>query len=59
MSARPLLAVDGDSLAHRAFHALPSSIKDGASHCVAHNRKVFGFAFLCKIMLELGLPIRD
>ena len=23
---RPLLAVDGDSLAHRAFHALPSSI---------------------------------
>ena len=28
--ARPLLIVDGDSLAHRAFHALPSSIKDGA-----------------------------
>ncbi len=27
---RPLLAIDGDSLAHRAFHALPSSIKDGA-----------------------------
>ena len=29
---RPLLAVDGDSLAHRAFHALPASIKgaDGA-----------------------------
>lgn len=24
----PLLAVDGDSLAHRAFHALPQSIKD-------------------------------
>ena len=24
--ARPLLAVDGDSLAHRAFHALPPSI---------------------------------
>jgi 5'-3' exonuclease len=24
---RPLLAVDGDSLAHRAFHALPSSIR--------------------------------
>jgi DNA polymerase-1 len=24
--ARPLLAVDGDSLAHRAFHALPDSI---------------------------------
>jgi DNA polymerase I len=27
---RPLLAVDGDNLAHRAYHALPSSIKDGA-----------------------------
>jgi 5'-3' exonuclease len=26
---RPLLAVDGDSLAHRAYHALPSSIRDG------------------------------
>ncbi len=25
---RPLLIVDGDSLAHRAYHALPSSIKD-------------------------------
>jgi DNA polymerase-1 len=25
----PLLAIDGDSLAHRAFHALPSSIKGG------------------------------
>ena len=25
--ARPLLAVDGDSLAHRAFHALPGSIR--------------------------------
>ena len=29
MSPRPLLVVDGDSLAHRAFHALPSSIRDG------------------------------
>jgi DNA polymerase-1 len=29
---RPLLAVDGDSFAHRAYHAMPSSIKraDGA-----------------------------
>jgi DNA polymerase I len=25
--SRPLLAVDGDSLAHRAFHALPDSIR--------------------------------
>jgi DNA polymerase I len=29
VSARPLLAVDGDSLAHRAYHALPGSIRDG------------------------------
>ncbi len=28
-SARPLLAVDGDSLAHRAYHALPRSITGG------------------------------
>jgi DNA polymerase-1 len=27
VNLRPLLAVDGDSLAHRAFHALPDSIK--------------------------------
>jgi len=24
---RPLLAIDGDSLAHRAYHALPKSIR--------------------------------
>lgn len=27
MTTRPLLVVDGDSLAHRAYHALPSSIE--------------------------------
>ena len=27
MTARPLLAIDGDSLAHRAYHALPKSMK--------------------------------
>jgi DNA polymerase-1 len=27
MSDRPLLAIDGDSLAHRAYHALPKSIR--------------------------------
>jgi DNA polymerase I len=26
---RPLLAIDGDSLAHRAYHALPQSIRGG------------------------------
>jgi DNA polymerase-1 len=30
MSTRPLLVVDGDSLAHRAFHGLPKSTLDGA-----------------------------
>ncbi|HEY6053927.1 MAG TPA: 5'-3' exonuclease [Gaiellaceae bacterium] len=30
MSRRPLLAVDGDSLAHRAYHALPKSIRKNA-----------------------------
>jgi DNA polymerase-1 len=29
---RPLLAVDGDNLAHRAWHALPKSIKGGDGH---------------------------
>jgi DNA polymerase I len=29
MPPRPLLAVDGDNLAHRAWHALPKSIKGG------------------------------
>ena len=27
MSRRPLLAIDGDSLAHRAYHALPKSVR--------------------------------
>ena len=27
MTVRPLLAIDGDSLAHRAYHALPKSMK--------------------------------
>src|ERR671914_1651152 len=29
MASPPLLAVDGDNLAHRAWHALPKSIKGG------------------------------
>jgi len=27
--SRPLLAIDGDSFAHRAYHALPKSIRRG------------------------------
>ena len=32
MARQPLLAVDGDNLAHRAWHALPKSIKGGDGH---------------------------
>jgi DNA polymerase-1 len=35
------LAIDGDNLAHRAFHALPSSIKDGAGK---QANMIVGFA---------------
>ena len=41
VTLRPLLAVDGDNLAHRAYHALPSSIKDGAGN---QANMVLGFA---------------
>jgi 5'-3' exonuclease len=41
VSDRPLLAVDGDSLAHRAYHALPSSIKDAEG---AQANMLVGFA---------------
>jgi DNA polymerase I len=40
-NVRPLLAADGDSLAHRAFHALPQSIKDGAGRPA---NMILGFA---------------
>jgi DNA polymerase-1 len=40
-NVRPLLAIDGDNLAHRAFHALPSSIKDGAGN---QANMIVGFA---------------
>jgi DNA polymerase-1 len=38
---RPLLAIDGDNLAHRAYHALPSSIKDGGGN---QANMIVGFA---------------
>ncbi len=37
---RPLLAIDGDSLAHRAFHALPKTIRDGDRPPGEHDRRV-------------------
>ena len=48
MSSRPLLAVDGDALAHRAFHALPGSIKDGAGQPA---NMIVGFA---RMLLRSG-----
>jgi DNA polymerase-1 len=51
--SRPLMAVDGDSLAHRAFHALPQSILGG-------DRKpanmIVGFANLLVGFWDLERP---
>jgi len=49
----PLLAVDGDSLAHRAFHALPSSIKgrDGRQ-----SNMLVGFANMLASLWEGERP---
>jgi DNA polymerase-1 len=50
---RPLLAVDGDSLAHRAFHALPSSItgRDGRQ-----SNMLVGFANMLASLWESERP---
>ena len=37
----PLLVIDGDSLAHRAYHAIPRSVRDGAG---APANMIVGFA---------------
>ena len=50
---RPLLAVDGDSLAHRAFHALPSSIRDGAGN---QANMIVGFANMLLRVWEAEEP---
>lgn len=51
--SRPLMAVDGDSLAHRAFHALPRSILGG-------DRKpanmIVGFANMLTGLWDLERP---
>jgi DNA polymerase-1 len=49
-SARPLLAIDGDSFAHRAFHALPKSILGARGKSAG---AIVGFAnFLIKLYLS-------
>jgi DNA polymerase-1 len=50
---RPLLAVDGDSLAHRAFHALPRSIKGGDGKPA---NMIVGFANMFVGLWELAQP---
>jgi len=50
---RPLLAIDGDNLAHRAFHALPSSIKDGAGN---QANMIVGFANMLARVWEAEGP---
>ena len=50
---RPLLAVDGDSLAHRAFHALPRSI-EGADGKPANM--IVGFANMLLAVWEAERP---
>ena len=54
MSARPLLVVDGDSLAHRAFHALPSSIRDGDGRPPAPLDTAGWFGRSAPLVLEIG-----
>ena len=47
------MAVDGDSLAHRAFHALPKSIRDGAGRPA---NMIVGFANMLVTLWESERP---
>jgi DNA polymerase-1 len=53
MAARPLLAVDGDNLAHRAWHALPKSIKGGDGH---PGNAIVGFSNMLLSVWEAEEP---
>lgn len=50
---RPLLVLDGDSLAHRAYHALPRSIRDAAGHPA---NMIVGFANMLLGLWEAERP---
>jgi DNA polymerase I len=50
---KPLLAVDGDSLAHRAYHALPSSIRDAEGN---QANMIVGFANMLLTVWEAEQP---
>ena len=53
VATRPLLALDGDSLAHRAFHGLPKSIHDGAGRPA---NMIVGFANMLGTLWEAERP---
>ena len=52
-AARPLLAVDGDSFAHRAYHALPKSIRRAESRPAG---AIVGFANMLVRLWEAEQP---
>jgi DNA polymerase-1 len=52
-TAQKLLAVDGDSLAHRAYHGLPKHLKDGAGRPA---NALIGFANFLQRLWDFELP---
>jgi DNA polymerase I len=50
---RPLLVIDGDSFAHRAFHALPKSIR---RHGARGGNAIVGFANFLIHLVEVEQP---
>jgi DNA polymerase-1 len=53
MVPRPLLVIDGDSFAHRAFHALPKSIRRSGGH---GGGAIVGFANFLIRLFEAEQP---
>ena len=51
--SRPLLVVDGDSFAHRAYHALPKTIRDGKGRPA---NMIVGFANMLVGLWEAERP---
>ncbi len=53
MSEQTLLAIDGDSLAHRAYHGLPKQLKDGAGRPA---NALIGFANFLQRLWDVEQP---
>src|SRR3990170_1501140 len=53
MSRRPLLAVDGDSFAHRAYHAIPKTIRRGDG---GPGNMLFGFTTMLLRLWQVERP---